>query len=58
LRTSESGHWRAFAAAEGERCLALLRQGDVTITGPDEIDFASFHTALADIVARETARAG
>jgi C4-dicarboxylate-binding protein DctP len=49
---------RAFAAAEDERCLAVLRQAGVTITGPDEIDFAAFRAALTDIVARETARAG
>jgi C4-dicarboxylate-binding protein DctP len=48
---------RAFAVAEDERCLALLRQSDVTITGPDEIDFPAFRAALADIVARETKRA-
>ncbi len=49
---------RAFAVAEDERCLALLRQDGVTITGPDEIDFPAFRSALAAIVARETARAG
>lgn len=49
---------RGFAVAEDERCLALLKQDGVTITGPDDIDVAAFRAALAGIIARETERAG
>lgn len=49
---------REFAVAEDARCLALLEREGVEVLPASEIDFASFKSAAAGIVARESVRIG
>ncbi len=46
---------RAFAAEEDAQCLALLQADGVEIALPEAIDLAAFKSAVAGVVARETA---
>jgi TRAP-type transport system periplasmic protein len=45
VRDSEATQ-RALAEAEDAACLTLLADAGVAIVGPDEIDFAAFHTTV------------
>jgi TRAP-type C4-dicarboxylate transport system substrate-binding protein len=49
---------RRFAIEDDARCMTLLRDDGVAIVPSEEIDRAGFKAALADIIARESARFG
>ena len=53
--TEASAVQRRLAAAEDARCLESLAADGVEVISAEEIDFAAFKTAVAGVVARETA---